>query len=111
MKINLLNQPQNPYSETILYAPELEIPETDNIAEKCYPAVRFSQIYEQEFFLILESELGKYEEYSRYPSKHEIYSYFNGKKGLEQKFQEIYDNQKKWFCTPDAESYGREIWI
>jgi hypothetical protein len=95
MKINVLHNSQNPNSQTILYAPELELPEAIHIAEKCFPAVRFSERFAQEYYLILESEIGEYQEYSRYPNKATIYSYFGGKEGLEQKFQEMYNRQLK----------------
>jgi len=95
MKINVLHSQQDPFSQTILYAPELQLSESPNIAEKCFPAVRFSELYPQEFFFILESEIGKYEEYSKYSKKPSIYSYFGGKEGLEIKFQEMYDAQIK----------------
>ncbi|MDD4000113.1 MAG: hypothetical protein PHX62_04375 [Bacilli bacterium] len=91
MKINVLRNQQNPNSQTILYAPELELSEAINVAEKCFPAVRFSEIYPQEYFLILVSEIGYYQEYSSYPQKSAIYSYFGGKEGLEEKFQEMYE--------------------
>jgi len=95
MKINVLHSQQDPFSQTILYAPELQLPEANNIAEKCFPAVRFSELYPQEYFLILESEVGKYEECSRYSKKPSMYSYFGGKEGLEQKFKEMYNSQMK----------------
>ena len=95
MKINVLHNQQDPFSQTILYAPELKLPETNHVAEKCFPAVRFSELYPQEYFFILESEIGQYEEYSRYSKKPSIYSYFGGKEGLEQKFQEMYNEQMK----------------
>jgi len=58
MKINVLHSQQDPFSQTILYAPELELSEANHIAEKCFPAVRFSELHPQEYFLILESEVG-----------------------------------------------------
>jgi len=93
MKINVLHNQQDPFSQTILYAPELKLPEANHVAEKCFPAVRFSELYPQEYFLILESEIETYEEYSRYSKKPSIYSYFGGKEGLETKFQEMYNEQ------------------
>lgn len=90
-----MHSQQDPFSQTILYAPELKLPEADHIAEKCFPAVRFSELYLQEYFLILDNEIGGYQEYSSYPQKSVIYSYFEGKEGLEQKFKEMYNNQMK----------------
>jgi len=95
MKINVLHNQQDPFSQTILYAPELELSEANQVAEKCFPAVRFSELYPQEYFLILESEIGAYEEYSRYSKKPSMYSYFGGKEGLEEKFQEMFNIQMK----------------
>ena len=93
MKINVLHNQQDPNSQTILYAPELELSEAVHVAEKCFPAVRFSEIYPQEYFFILESEIGDYQEYSSYPQKSVIYSYFGEKEGLEEKLQEMYNKQ------------------
>ena len=95
MKINVLHNQQDPFSQTILYAPELELSEANQVAEKCFPEVRFSELYPQEYFLILESEIGAYEEYSRYSKKPSMYSYFGGKEGLEEKFQEMFNIQMK----------------
>lgn len=93
MKINILTQPQNPFTRTILYAPELELPEAVSIAEKCYPAVNYSEEFGMDFFFILESELGAYEESGYAAGKGTMYSYFGGKDGLEKKFREMYDKQ------------------
>ena len=102
MKINILRNQQDPFSQTILYAPELELSETNHVAEKCFPAVRFSEIYPMEYFFILESEVGSYQEYSSYPQKSIMYSYFGGKEELEQKFQNMFNKQmKNLFIKPE----------
>lgn len=48
----------------VIYAPELELPESFTVAEKCYPAVRVLKTDPScyKFFYLLESELGEYDE-------------------------------------------------
>lgn len=92
MKINVLRQRQNPFGKTVLYAPELELPEAVSVAERCYPAVDYNENFGMKFFLILESELGEYEEQSNVAGKDTMYGYFDGKEGLEKKFQEMYNS-------------------
>lgn len=95
MKINVLTEPQNPFGRTILYAPELELPEAVSVAEKCYPAVNYNDNFGSEFFFILISEIGEYEESPRIVGKGIMYDYFGGKEGLEKEFKKMYDDQYK----------------
>lgn len=89
MKINLLDK--NFSHEVILYSPELELQESPNVAEKCYPAVRVmkNDPLNCEYFYLLVSEVGNYEEYERHPGKGYYYENLGGKKQIEKKLQEL----------------------
>lgn len=86
MKINCLRKRFS--DETILYAPELEMPEALTVAEKCYPAVAAanSDATMHRYFYILISELGEYAEYTRHSAQGIIYEALGGKAAVEEKF-------------------------
>lgn len=87
MIINLLVTNEHAASN-VLYAPELEMPETPRVAEICYPAVRVNDY--EDYFYILESELGKYEEYNNHQSLGSAYNLLGGKGEVEKRFADIY---------------------
>ena len=87
MKINMLVKVQSPLESDVLYAPELEMPESPNVAEKCYPAVRVND--HDDFFYILSSEVGEYEEYSTHPALGLSYQSLGGKEEVERRFAEM----------------------
>ncbi len=89
MKINILTQ--NFMDGAILYAPKLELPGSPNVVEKCYPAVRTSLHYPEaaEYFYILISELGNYEENSKHSNKGFYYETLGGKTEIEKRFWEM----------------------
>lgn len=93
MKIILLKRRFD--STSILYAPELKLPKALNVVERCFPAVRYCQGFEPEYFYLLESEIGEYEEYSRHPDKAAIYSCLGGKKEIIGQFLKLTNNIKK----------------
>ena len=87
MKINLLKKRFIDYD--VLYAPEFKMEETPTVAEECYPAVRINPQFDPEYFYLLISEVGEYEEYSNHPEKGQIMEYAGGREQLEAKFSEM----------------------
>ncbi len=79
----------------IFYAPDLELPEAKNIIEECYPAVRIHQNFVElaEYFFLLVSEIGEYEEYNKHPEKGIYFSMLGGRKEIEKRFQEMYEKK------------------
>ncbi len=86
MKINMLTKRFD--GNAVFYAPELKLPEANNVAEACYPAVRIHASFPElaEYFLLLESEVGEYEEHSRHPDKGHFYKALGGKEEIERRF-------------------------
>lgn len=92
MKIILLKRRFD--STSILYAPELKLPKALNVVERCFPAVRYCQGFEPEYFYLLESEIGEYEEYSNHRDKAGTYSCLGGKDEIERQFIKLATNPK-----------------
>jgi len=79
----------------VLYAPELEMPETPDVAERCFPSIAISKTCDPYFtasYYILESELGQYEEYRCHPALGPIYAAFGGKDKL---WQALLDHARR----------------
>jgi hypothetical protein len=77
--------------ELIIYVPSIELCEAATVAEKCYPALRFlknSPSDCHEYFLLLDSQIGEWEEHSEKVS-HFYTDYFGGKESVEKKFREM----------------------
>jgi hypothetical protein len=95
MKINLLSKKFD--DNRILYAPELKLPEAKNVAEKCFPAVRVHPnfIDQAEYFLLLDSEIGEYEERIRHPEKGLLFRELCGRINIERQFNAIFNRQNE----------------
>lgn len=94
MRINLLYRRFD--DNRILYAPELEMHGTKNVEEKCYPAVRVHPnfIDQAEYFFLLASEIGEYEERIRHPEKGFFFKELGGREKIEEKFVDLYEKSR-----------------
>ena len=93
MKINLLTK--NFSDEVILYSPELELSESPNVAEKCFPAIGMlkNQPENNRIFFLLNSEIGEYDDFKKHPQKGIYYEALGGKEEIEK----ILNNKYKQF--------------
>ena len=75
----------------VLYDAAQQRPEASTVAEKCFPAIKIDKRmqYEPEYFFILISELGEYEEHKSHPMIGAIVKRAGGAEALRQKFSEL----------------------
>ena len=95
MKINCLDK--NFSDEIILYAPELELPGTGTIEEKCYPAAGFvkNDPSINRFFYLDIASIGEYAEIHSHHRKSQAWNALGGREKLESKFTAMYEKMFK----------------